>query len=128
MAVGGARPNAGRKPGGANQKTREIADRAAREGITPLEVMLKAMREHVEHSESLRKQADDVDVAVLLGERDDPEASATLRKAALAAITDAAGIAKDAAPFIHPRLANVISTVDADVRTRVQIVSEFGGE
>ena len=43
-AHGGARSGAGRKRGGANQKTREIADRAATLGVTPLEVMLKAMR------------------------------------------------------------------------------------
>lgn len=128
MANGGARPGAGRKPGGANQKTREIADRAAREGITPLEVMLRAMREHVEHSDSLRKQADEADIQLLTGEREDNDTPVKLRGAALAAITEAASMAKDAAPYMHPRLANVISTIDADVRTRVQIVSEFGDE
>ena len=45
---GGRRPGAGRKPGSAARKTREIADRAAEEGITPLEVMLKAMRIHAD--------------------------------------------------------------------------------
>jgi hypothetical protein len=42
---GGARPGAGRKAGGSNRRTREVADRAAREGITPLEVMLIDMRQ-----------------------------------------------------------------------------------
>lgn len=42
---GGKRDGAGRPPGSANVKTREIANRAALEGITPLEVMLSAMRE-----------------------------------------------------------------------------------
>jgi hypothetical protein len=41
---GGARPGAGRKPGSATRKTREIADRAAAEGLTPLEYMLEVMR------------------------------------------------------------------------------------
>lgn len=41
---GGARPNAGRKAGSATKKTREIADKAASEGITPLEYMLTVMR------------------------------------------------------------------------------------
>jgi hypothetical protein len=41
---GGARKGAGRKPGSATKKTREIADRAAHEGVTPLDVMLQAMR------------------------------------------------------------------------------------
>jgi len=40
---GGARPGAGRKPGSATRKTREIADKAAQQGKTPLEVMLEAM-------------------------------------------------------------------------------------
>lgn len=44
MARGGARPGAGRKKGTANKRTRDIADQAAADGLTPLEVMLKAMR------------------------------------------------------------------------------------
>jgi hypothetical protein len=70
---GGPRPGAGRKPGGRNEKTREVAEKAAAEGITPIEVMLHAMRQHHE------------------AERFDA----------------AARIAKDAAPYIHPRLASV---------------------
>lgn len=46
MPRGGRRPGAGRKPGGRNRKSREIADRATAEGITPLEVMLETMRFH----------------------------------------------------------------------------------
>lgn len=38
-------PGAGRKKGSVNRKTREIADKAAESGITPLEVMIQAMRE-----------------------------------------------------------------------------------
>jgi len=40
---GGARANAGRKAGTANVKTREIADKCAETGLTPLEVMLEIM-------------------------------------------------------------------------------------
>ncbi len=47
MAHGGARPNAGRKPGSTTTKTREIADKAADEGITPLEFMLQIMRDEL---------------------------------------------------------------------------------
>lgn len=74
MAHGGKRPGAGRKRGGANRKTREIADRAAQDGITPLEVMLAAMRAH--HAEDR--------------------------------LDEAAAIAKDAAPYVHPRLGAVV--------------------
>lgn len=43
MGHGGARPGSGRKRGGANKKTREVADRLAGESVTPLEVMIEAM-------------------------------------------------------------------------------------
>jgi len=44
MSRGGKRDGAGRKPGSPNTKSRLIADRAASEGITPLEYMLSVMR------------------------------------------------------------------------------------
>jgi hypothetical protein len=49
---GGKRQGAGRKPGSVNKKTREIADRAVEEGMTPLEYMLDILRD---------KSADDKD-------------------------------------------------------------------
>jgi hypothetical protein len=73
VARGGKRDGAGRKPGSTTTRTREIADRAAAEGVTPLEVMLEAMRTHYE-----AKRFD-----------------------------DAAAVAKDAAPYMHPRLAAI---------------------
>jgi hypothetical protein len=73
MPRGGKREGSGRKAGGANKKTREIADRALLEGITPLEVMLKAMRLHADKDEW----------------------------------DEAAAFARDAAPYVHPRLASV---------------------
>ena len=42
---GGRRAGAGRKPGAVAQKTREIADAAAAEGITPLDYMLAVLRD-----------------------------------------------------------------------------------
>jgi hypothetical protein len=50
---GGARKGAGRKVGSATKRTREIADRAAEEGITPLEYMLQVMRESSDPKERL---------------------------------------------------------------------------
>lgn len=44
MPKGGKREGAGRKKGSATKLTREIADAAAKEGITPLEHMLNVMR------------------------------------------------------------------------------------
>lgn len=45
MARGGKRPGAGRPKGAANKRTREVADKAAQDGITPLEYMLGRMRD-----------------------------------------------------------------------------------
>src|SRR5947209_7490139 len=45
---GGYRPGSGRKPGIPNSKTLEIRDRAAQDGITPLEVMLSIMKARLE--------------------------------------------------------------------------------
>lgn len=85
MPRGGTRPGAGRPPGSANRKTREIADRAAEEGITPLEVMLKDMRDKYEAGE----------------------------------ISAAADRARDCAPYMHARLANIEATVDSDSTVHV---------
>jgi len=52
VARGGKRPNAGRKPGSATKRTREIADRAASEGITPLEYMLSVLRNEAMNPEA----------------------------------------------------------------------------
>jgi hypothetical protein len=78
---GGARKNAGRKAGSATKRTREIADRSAAEGITPLEYMLEVMRKD-------------------LSDEMEPEAMWK----AMAMKFEAA---KAAAPYIHPRLAAV---------------------
>jgi len=76
MPRGGKREGAGRPAGPQSlrtEKTRERAEKAFSEGMTPLEVMLKAMRDAVE--------ADNM--------------------------KEAAAFAKDAAPYVHPRLAAV---------------------
>lgn len=45
MARGGRREGSGRKPGSKNRKTAELARKAAKAGMTPLELMLKIMRD-----------------------------------------------------------------------------------
>ena len=80
---GGRRPGAGRPIGSKNQRTAEIARAASESGITPIEVMLGAMRE--------------------LWAQGTPEAK-----------REAAEIAKDAAPYIHPRLASIDQTIKED--------------
>jgi hypothetical protein len=85
MPRGGWREGAGRKPGSANLRTRAIADQAAAEGRTPLEIMLKAMRWHEE-----------------AGRWD-----------------QAAAVARDAAPYCHPRLSSTETTMQSDNVHRV---------
>jgi hypothetical protein len=81
---GGARKGAGRKPGSANKKTREIADKAIAEGLTPLEFMLQIMRDEPPETEDARLQL----------------AQQAMRFEA----------AKAAAPYVHPRLGAVEHT------------------
>jgi hypothetical protein len=77
---GGARPGAGRPPGSMNHRSAEIARQATEAGITPIEVMLSAMRDLWEEGTSEGKR-------------------------------EAARIAKDAAPYVHPRLSSIDQTV-----------------
>ena len=84
MSRGGKRQGAGRKPGATTTKTREIADKAAAGGITPLEFMLSVLRDE-------------------------------------SAPTDARfEAAKQAAPYIHPKLSSIEAKIDADVRRSVR--------
>lgn len=45
MSHGGKREGAGRRAGSITKRSREIADKAAQEGITPLEFMLDVLRD-----------------------------------------------------------------------------------
>lgn len=54
MAHGGRRPNAGRKAGSVTTRTREIADAIMADGeTTPLEYLLKVMREGTDEARKL---------------------------------------------------------------------------
>jgi len=94
MARGGSREGAGRKPGAVTKKTREIADKAAAEGITPLEVMLGTMRELWQMAENGEVGGDGGKVVTPLDYR-----------------IQAAEVAQKAAPFVHAKLANVQAEV-----------------
>jgi hypothetical protein len=87
MARGGKRQGSGRKPGTVSEATkrrREVAEKAAAEGVTPLDVMLTTMR-------SLWDQALDPAGRVV-----------NFGKAMQANM-----VAKDAAPYVHPKLASI---------------------
>jgi hypothetical protein len=98
---GGARKGAGRKTGSATKRTREIADRAAENGITPLEFMLEVMRQ---------EPGPDLDPRVYL-------AAVALRFEA----------AKAAAPYVHPRLAAIELTGEDGGAIKQSLSVEFVG-
>lgn len=99
---GGSRKGAGRKPGSATKKTREIADKAAADGVTPLEVMLSNMRfAHEEAAGILGKLLD--------SGAETPEGFDSLKEL-LRYRSMAQEAAKDAAPYMHPRLAAIEHT------------------
>jgi hypothetical protein len=82
MTRGGKRSGAGRKRGSLSRKTRVIAERAAVDGITPLEVILRTMRSAWARASS------------------NGETVVSFQDALIAA-----AMAEKAAPYVHPRLA-----------------------
>lgn len=96
MAHGGKRPGAGRKPGSATKKTRERADQlteslVATAKLLPLDMMVEAAQH-------------------LWSEAVGPDGKVRDRKLLVAAAT----LAKDAAPYIHPRLTSVEAKLTHD--------------
>lgn len=81
---GGRREGAGRKEGAATKKTREIANRSAAEGITPLEVQIKTMR--AIWDEAIDKSGKVINI---------PKAK------------EACEVGRDALPYMHARFASV---------------------
>ena len=96
MPRGGRREGAGRKPGSKLTKSQLIAAKVRDAGMSPLELQLTTMRE-------LWRRA------YLNGEMD------------VGLATQACQIAKDCAPFVHPRLASVEARIDAVGRVEVGI-------
>jgi hypothetical protein len=92
---GGKRQGAGRKKNSPNRASADRERKVAASGATPLEVMLKAMR-------------------VLLALADE---SANDKKQYEHFIRAAAGVAKDCACFVHPRLSTVEQAQAAGVTT-----------
>ncbi len=91
---GGRRLGAGRKPGSPTNRRREVIDKAADAGITPLELQLATMRELWRRAHA----HGDMDVGLA---------------------TQACQIAKDCAPYVHPRLAAVEAKVDTQVEVKI---------
>jgi hypothetical protein len=117
---GGKRANAGRKPGSATQKTRAIADKAAEDGVTPLEVMLDNMRfAHGEAHVVLEK--------LVAGGAEVPEAFNEFKEL-LRFRGIAQEAAKDAAPYLHPRLSSVEVNAEVTHRTLDQELAALNAQ
>ena len=93
---GGRRPGAGRKPGSPTKRCREVIDKAADAGITPLELQPATMREIWRRAHA----HGDIDEGLA---------------------TQACQIARDCAPYIHPRLASVEAKIDAANRLEIAV-------
>ena len=114
MGRGGKREGAGRKNGSLTRRTREVAERAAAEGKTPLEVMLENMRHFQQIALDAEAVIEGLSVEELTGEKLEPDQQF---KKLLAEVKKAAGFrqmahdcARDASPYMHPRLANIEHT------------------
>jgi hypothetical protein len=127
MAHGGRREGSGRKPGAVTKRTREIADQALAEGKSPLEVMLENMR----HFQQVALDAESVLAGLTVEEIGGKDMSPDEQfKMLMAKAKNAAGFrqmaqecARDAAPFIHAKLASV--TIGGDEESPVTLIHKI---
>ena len=101
---GGARLGAGRKEGSLTKRTREIAEVAAAQGITPLEVMMSTMMALYKEAENCTKRDDHAHEGV--GHDHD----IMITESRIKLLNMAATIARHAAPYVHPRLSAIEHT------------------
>jgi len=127
MTHGGKREGAGRKPGAVTKRTREIADQALAEGKSPLEVML----ENMTHFQQVALDAEAVLAGLTVEEIGGKDMSPEEQfKMLMAKAKNAAGFrqmaqecARDAAPFIHAKLASV--TIGGDEESPVTLIHKI---
>ena len=95
----------GRKPGTPNKASAAREAEVAASGVTPLEVMLANMRFHHRHAEELLE---------LLSAAESPEAKIQILGEASRHRQTAQDCARDAAKYVHPKLANIQHGSDPD--------------
>lgn len=108
MARGGKREGAGRKPGSKSKRTlaaEALRTKLLEEGDSPLEVMVSNMRTAQSKADELLAELGKVALAQASPEI--LEAAALLTKETRAMMMAAHECAKDAAPYLHPKLANI---------------------
>lgn len=114
MSRGGKRENAGRKVGSVTVRMRETAEKALKEGLTPLEVMLNNMRFYAEGADrAMQKVLEGISAAEIA--KDHPEAKVHQGDIPLTTVDAfrvvlnlrqlAGEAAKDAAAYCHARIA-----------------------
>ena len=130
---GGRRIGAGRKPGSITKRTRAIAEQAAAEGKTPLEVMLDNMRHFQKVAVDAEAVLEGLTVSEFTGKvtAETPEEQF---KELLAQVKKTAGFrqmaqecARDAAAYVHPKLAAIAMSGGLAI-THEQALSELEQE
>lgn len=128
MAKGGKRVGAGRKQGALTKRTQAIAAQSLATGQTPLEIMLENMRHFQKVAADAEATLDGLTVEEFSGEKLKPEDQF---KALLAKVKSAAGLrqmahecARDAAPYIHARLASMEANVNLSGEITVRASKE----
>lgn len=114
MARGGKRDGAGRPAGAITKRTREIAERALTTGLSPLDVMLDNMRHFQQVALDAEATLEGL-TASEFSEQVPPAASPEDQfKFLLAQVKKTVGLrqaaqdaARDAAPYIHAKLASI---------------------
>ena len=114
MARGGKREGSGRKTGSLTTRTQETAARALAEGKSPLDVMLDNMRHFQQVAMDAEATLEGLTAQEITGQASTPEEQFKLL---LAKAKQAAGLrqmahecARDAAPYIHPKLSAIAHT------------------
>lgn len=116
MSHGGKRSGAGRKAGAVTKRTREVAERALADGKAPLEVMLDNMRHFQQVALDAEATLEGLTADEFAGTVSDQTPEQQF-KTLLAQVKKTAGFrqlaqecARDAAPFIHPKLSAIEHT------------------
>lgn len=114
MARGGKRTGAGRPSGALTKRTREAAERAIETGQTPLDVMLENMRHFQQVALDAEATLEGLTASEFSGQVAENASPEDQFKFLLAQVKKTAGFrqaaqdaARDAAPYVHPKLASV---------------------
>jgi hypothetical protein len=118
---GGKREGAGRKVGALTTRTREVAEQAMAKGKAPLEVMLENMRHFQQVALDAEGTLEGLTAAEFSGQIAPDASPEDQFKFLLAQVKKTAGFrqlaqdaARDAAPYVHPKLSTTTLSGDPD--------------